>query len=196
MLSSYGVPPLWAREPGFATLVHLVLEQQVSIASARAAFERLHALVPGMEPERFLALPEAALRQVGFSRQKAHYCRELASAVLARQLDLGALAALDDEAVFETLTRVKGIGAWTANIYLLMALRRRDAFPAGDLALLVAAHHVKGLRRRPTPERLERIAEDWRPYRAVAARLLWQFYLMAPRPRRVTAAAHSRAGRR
>jgi DNA-3-methyladenine glycosylase II len=183
VLRLYGVPPLWAREPGFGTLVHLVLEQQVSLASARAAFERLRALVPDLSPAGFLALSGATLRAIGFSRQKAGYCRALAHAIVAGELDLPALALLDDEAVHGSLTRLKGIGTWTANIYLLMALRRPDVFPAGDLALLVAAHRIKRLRRRPTPERLLRLAEQWRPYRSVAARLLWQYYLNAPRLR-------------
>lgn len=182
VVRQYGTPPLWQREPGFATLVHLVLEQQVSLASARAAFERLRAAVPALEAEHFLPLSDAALRSIGFSRQKTTYCRALADSILRSELDLAGLGSLDDDAVRATLTRINGIGQWTANLYLLMALRRPDAFPSSDLALLVAAQQVKRLRHRPSPERLERLAENWRPYRAAAARVLWHFYLSKPRP--------------
>jgi DNA-3-methyladenine glycosylase II len=173
----YGPPPLWSREPGFATLVHMILEQQVSLASARAVFERLRAALPAFEPASFLALDDSALKVVGITRQKTRYARELAHAIASNTLDLHGLGSLDDASVHATLTRVKGIGLWTSNVYLLMALGRPDAFPASDIALLTAAHRVKKLRRRPTPERLERMAEDWRPWRAVAARLLWHYYL-------------------
>jgi DNA-3-methyladenine glycosylase II len=173
----YGPPPLWAREPGFATLVHMILEQQVSLASARAVFERLRAALPAFEPASFLALDDSALKVVGITRQKTRYARELAHAIASDTLDLHGLGSLDDASVHATLTRVKGIGLWTSNVYLLMALGRPDAFPASDIALITAAHRVKRLRRRPTPERLERMAENWRPWRAVAARLLWHFYL-------------------
>jgi len=174
---THGPPPLWGREPGFATLVHLILEQQVSLASARAAFDRLRATLPVFEPAHFLKLDDATLKRVGFSRQKTRYARELANAVASKTLDLERLAQLDDEQVHAHLTRITGIGAWTSNVYLLMVLRRPDAFPTGDIALLTAAQRVKRLRKRPTPERLEKLAEPWRPWRAVAARLLWHFYL-------------------
>jgi DNA-3-methyladenine glycosylase II len=173
----YGPPPLWSREPGFATLVHMILEQQVSLASARAVFARLRAALPVFEPAAFLALDDAAFRRVGITRQKTAYARELASAIADNRLDLGRLGVLEDADVHAVLTRIKGIGLWTSNVYLLMALGRPDAFPASDIALLVAVQKIKELRKRPTPERLERLAENWRPWRAVAARLLWHFYL-------------------
>ncbi|HJS21093.1 MAG TPA: hypothetical protein VJ764_00425 [Steroidobacteraceae bacterium] len=173
----YGPPPLWAREPCFATLVHVILEQQVSLASARAVFERLRATLPVFDATSFLALDDAAFKRVGITRQKTAYARELATAIASNRLDLEGLALLDDTEVHTVLTRIKGIGLWTSNVYLLMALGRPDAFPASDIALLVAAHKIKKLRQRPTPERLERLAENWRPWRAVAARLLWHFYL-------------------
>ena len=173
----YGPPPLWAREPGFATLIHMILEQQVSLASARAVFERLRAALPVFEPTAFLALDDSAFKRAGITRQKTAYARELANAIASKALDLEQLARLDDAAAHQALTRIKGIGLWTSNVYLLMALGRPDAFPASDIALLVAAHKIKKLRKRPTPERLERLAENWRPWRAVAARLLWHFYL-------------------
>jgi DNA-3-methyladenine glycosylase II len=177
VLERHGVPPLWAREPGFPTLVLLVLEQQVSLASARAAFDRLLAAVGTLSPSSFLPLDDVKLRAIGFSRQKAGYTRDLARALLDGSLDLAAVAALPDDEARTALTQLRGIGAWTADVYLTMALRRPDAFPSGDLALLVAAQRVKRLDRRPTPLELEALAEPWRPYRAAAARLLWHSYL-------------------
>jgi DNA-3-methyladenine glycosylase II len=177
VVQQYGLPPLWPREPGFPTLLHIILEQQVSLASARAAFERLCAAVTPLTPQRFLTLNDAQLKAIGFSRQKTRYGRELAAAVLAGQLDLERLAELDDETVRVELKQIKGIGDWTVDIYLLMVLRRPDAFPPGDLALLAAVQQVKRLATRPTPAELSALAESWRPYRAVAARLLWHFYL-------------------
>ncbi len=177
VVEQYGLPPLWPREPGFPTLIHIILEQQVSLASARAAFERLCAAVTPLTPQNFLTLDDAQLKTIGFSRQKTRYGRELASAVLAGQLDLDRLAELDDDAVRTALKQVKGIGDWTVDVYLLLVLRRPDAFAPGDLALLLAVQQLKGLERRPTPAELQALAESWRPYRAVAARLLWHFYL-------------------
>ena len=174
----YGPPPLWSREPGFPTLVHIILEQQVSLASARAAFERLRATVAApLTPRRFLALGDATLRAAGFSRQKTAYCRHLARALADGALDLAALARLPDEAARAELVKLKGVGRWTADIYLLTALGRPDVWPAGDLALAVAAARVKRLPARPTPDELETLGEPWRPLRAVAARLLWHHYL-------------------
>lgn len=179
-----GPPPLWPREPGFPTLVHIILEQQVSLASARAAFERLGARLSPITPRGFLTLTDAALLEIGFSRQKTSYCRHLAKALLQGDLDLEALAKnQDDLAIKSELMGLKGIGAWTADIYLLMALRRPDVWPVGDLALVTALREVKRLDRRPSPAEMEAIAAAWRPYRATAARLLWHHYLSRPRRR-------------
>jgi DNA-3-methyladenine glycosylase II len=184
--AEFGTPPEWFREPGFPTLVHIILEQQVSLASARAAFMRLLALAASpLTPERFLALDDAQLKSAGFSRQKIVYGRHLAEAIAGGELNLEAFGEMGDEAVKAALTRVKGIGSWTADIYLLMSLRRPDAWPAGDLALAVGVREVKRLSSRPAPLELERIAEAWRPWRAVGARLLWNYYLN----RRATVAA-------
>lgn len=176
-LQRYGVPPLWAREPGFPTLLHIILEQQVSLASARAAFRRLLEVASPLTPERFLELDDAMLKAAGFSRQKTRYGRELAQAVLSGALDLERLARLEDDEVRVQLTAVKGIGRWTADIYLLMALGRPDIWPSGDLALAAAARSVLGLDALPTSAELLELAENWRPWRAVAARLLWHAYL-------------------
>jgi DNA-3-methyladenine glycosylase II len=180
VLARLGPPPLWAREPGFPTLIHIILEQQVSLASARAAFDRLRAIASPLTPERFLALDDETLRAAGFSRQKTLYSRHLAQAILEGRLDLEQLTRLDDERVRAQLVALKGIGPWTADIYLLMALRRPDVWPVGDLGLVNAVREVKRLERRPTAEEMEVIAEPWRPYRAVAARLLWHHYLSKP----------------
>lgn len=177
-----GPPPLWSREPSFATLIQIILEQQVSLASARVAFQRLLAVATPLTPASFLQLDDTTLKAAGFSRQKARYGRLLAQAVLAGTLDIAGLAALDDAAVHAQLTAVKGIGPWTADIYLLMALRRPDAWPNADLALAVAAQQVKGLATRPGWRELEALSQSWRPWRAVAARLLWHHYLSGSAP--------------
>jgi len=177
VLEKYGSPPLWVREPGFPTLVYIILEQQVSLASARALYQRLQEAVRPFTPARFLKLTEVEMRQLGFSRQKAHYTRLLADAIKRRQFDLQALHDLHDDHAREKLIALKGIGRWTADIYLLSALRRPDIWPVGDLALATAVQEVKRLRRRPSPEKLEKMSAPWKPWRAVAARLFWHAYL-------------------
>lgn len=173
----FGPPPLWARDPSYATLVHLILEQQVSLASARAAFDRLGAaLAGGIEPRAFLELSDAELRAIGFSRQKAGYARDLAGA-LADGFDLEGLAELPDDEVRSSLMRLRGIGRWTADIYLIMCLRRPDVWPHGDQALATAARELLELPAQPTFEALEIRARSWRPHRATAARILWHHYL-------------------
>lgn len=177
VIGALGQPPLWARDPGFPTLIHIILEQQVSLASARAAFERLAAVAAPLTPRRFLDFDDAALKTIGFSRQKMAYGRHLAESILAGRLDLDALHRMDDASSRLALQQLKGIGPWTADIYLLMALRRPDVWPSGDLALAVAVQRVKRLAERPAPEALEALSQVWRPWRAVAARVLWHYYL-------------------
>jgi len=172
-----GYPPLWPREPGFPTLLKLILEQQVSLASAQAAYNRLLGVVSTLTPGSLLALDDDTLRSVVFSRQKARYGRLLARAVQNGSLDVDALAHLDDDGVRVELQNITGIGPWTAGVYLLMALLRPDVWPRGDLALAAAAQEVKGLPIRPSQAQLHDLAEAWRPWRAVAARLLWHHYL-------------------
>ncbi len=173
----FGPPPLWERATGFATLIHLILEQQVSLASARAAFTKLQTALGQVDPHSLLALSDDELKTIGFSRQKTRYARLLAEAVRDGQLDFAQLATLDDDGVRAALTQLKGIGVWTADCYLLMALRRPDVWPHGDLALAVAWQQLKQLPERPTYAELGVLAERWRPWRAVAARLLWHNYL-------------------
>ena len=177
VIEAYGAPPLWVREPGFPSLVYIILEQQVSLALARAAFQRLRAAASPLTPTRFLKLSDTQLKQIGFSRQKTLYTRLLAESLVKRHLDLNDLHDLSDDAARKFLIALKGIGTWTADIYLLSALRRPDIWPVGDLALAVAVQEVKRLRSRPSPARLEKLGQLWRPYRAVAARLFWHAYL-------------------
>lgn len=177
ILDAHGPPPLWARTPGFPTLLHIILEQQVSLASARAAFDKLSAVAAPLTPERFLELDDATLKAAGFSRQKTRYGRELAAALLSGSLDLDAVARLEDGPARAELMRIKGIGRWTADIYLLMALLRPDVWPTGDLALTVAAVEALDLPAMPAQDELAEMAAGWQPWRAVAARLLWHAYL-------------------
>jgi len=183
VLTRHGTPPLWGRDPGFATLVQIILEQQVSLASGRAAFGRVLAVAGRMTPRAIASLSEAQLRGAGLTRQKATYVRGLALAVERGEIDLDTIARMDDERAHAELVKLKGIGPWSADIYLLMALGRPDVWPRHDLALASAMREVKRLRTLPTPERQLEIAESWRPWRAVAARILWHHYLSTPRRR-------------
>lgn len=173
----YGTPPLWKRAENFPTLVHIILEQQVSLASALAAFSKLKEKIGEITPEAVLKLSDKELKSAYFSRQKTVYVRELAKAVLGGELDLQNLQNLDDEQVKRELTKIKGIGRWTADIYLLMAMSRPDVMPKGDLALHVAWQKLTHSEVRPNSEEFQIIAEKWKPLRSVAARLLWHFYL-------------------
>ncbi len=177
VVKKFGPPPMWARESGFSTLLHIILEQQVSLASARAAHDKLLEVASPLTPQRFLELDDATLKVVGFSRQKTLYGRELARAIVEGLLDLEALRSMNDASVRAELIKIKGIGRWTADIYLLMVLRRPDIWPIGDLALAVAAQKVKGLPNRPTQQELDEMSARWKPWRAVAARILWHYYL-------------------
>ncbi|HKW63624.1 MAG TPA: hypothetical protein VJN89_13830 [Candidatus Acidoferrum sp.] len=177
VVKTYGRPSLWVREPGFPTLVYIILEQQVSLASAKAAFDRLQLAVKPLTPKGFLQLSDAKLLRIGFSRQKTLYTRLLAESLARRHFDLCYLHDLPDDSAHKMLVAFKGIGRWTADIYLLSALRRPDIWPIGDLALATAVQEVKRLRKRPSPEKLEALSVPWHPWRAVAARLFWHAYL-------------------
>jgi DNA-3-methyladenine glycosylase II len=177
IFQTYDTPPLWKREPSFATLVHIILEQQVSLASALSAFNKLREKLGAITPEGVLSLTDEELKAAYFSRQKTVYARELAKAILSGELDLKALENLPDAEVKVELKKIKGIGDWTADIYLLMAMLRADVMPKGDLALHVAWKRLKKLEHAPSSDEFQQIAEKWKPLRAVAARLLWHFYL-------------------
>jgi 3-methyladenine DNA glycosylase/8-oxoguanine DNA glycosylase len=172
----YGAPPLWDREPGFATLLQIILEQQVSLASAKACFDKLTVYLGNVTPETVLSLNDAELKTVGFSRQKTAYARHLAEAILKKHIDLNSFRKLSDADVKTELIKLKGIGEWTSDIYLLMVLLRPDVMPKGDIALHTAWHKLSG-EPRPGSDEFLVIAERWKPYRSVAARLLWLFYL-------------------
>ena len=176
VIDRHGPPPLWARPPGFATLLQIILEQQVSLASAKACFDKLSTRVGRLTPKSVLASTDAELKADGFSRQKTAYVRNLAEAVIEKHLRLDFLHRLADHDVKTELTKLKGIGEWTSDIYLLMALGRPDVMPKGDIALHSAWQKLTG-EPRPHAERFIEIAESWRPFRSVAARLLWHFYL-------------------
>ena len=175
--ATYGDPPLWRRATGFTTLVHIILEQQVSLKSAKSMLVRLEAAIQPFTPELFLELGDARLRALGVTRQKSAYLLDLSASIVNGQLDFTKLTRMSDDDVRLLLTKIKGIGSWSADVYLLMAMRRSDIWPAGDLALAVAMKELMGLAARPGPLELERWAEQWRPHRAVAARMLWQYYL-------------------
>lgn len=180
VIEKHGNPPIWRRAPGFDTLVLLILEQQVSLASARAAYDRLTVAAGGLTPEKMGVLSDAKFRAAGVSRQKTRYIRHLSDCLIDGTVKLDRLPRLDDDAVREHLIQVKGIGAWTADVYLLMSLMRPDIWPVGDIALQAAAHSIKGLDARPDQDQLTEIGEQWRPWRSVAARILWHHYLSTP----------------
>ncbi|MEO1006204.1 MAG: DNA-3-methyladenine glycosylase 2 family protein [Cyanobacteria bacterium J06638_38] len=177
IIDTWGYPPSWQREPGFATLIRIILEQQVSYASAKAAFKRLEDAVADITPASFMTLDDTELKAVGFSRQKTRYGRILAQAILNQELDLVSLSSASDQQIRQELTKIKGIGDWTVDIYLMMALQRPDVFPAKDLAVAIAIKEIKNLPKRPSAAELEVIAESWKPYRAIATKILWHYYL-------------------
>ena len=174
-----GTPPLWAREPGFASLVHIILEQQVSMKAAQTVFERLSAHLGEMSPQRVVAVGEEGLKAFGLTRQKSRYCFELAERIRTGKLNLEQLSVLSDSEGREILLAVPGLGPWSVDVYYLMALRRPDVWPLGDLALAAAMQQIKQLPAPATRQQQVEIASAWSPWRAVAARLLWMHYLDA-----------------
>ncbi|MFM9908441.1 MAG: DNA-3-methyladenine glycosylase family protein [Chitinophagaceae bacterium] len=177
IIASHGYPPIWSRSNSFASLIHIILEQQVSLASAKAAFTKLKAYTGVITPKKILALTDAELRACYFSRQKTLYARALATAIESKQLQLKKLTRLSDEQVRAELKKIKGIGDWTVDVYLLFVLKRADVFPTGDLAMMNALKEVKQLPTNTTKEYVLALAEKWRPYRSIACCLLWHHYL-------------------
>jgi DNA-3-methyladenine glycosylase II len=177
ILQRAGRPRFRRRRNGFGTLLHIILEQQVSIDAAAAMHRKLVSLCHPLTPEAYLALDDATLRSCGFSRQKMGYARRLAEMVAGGKFDFAQLGNADDAAALADLLSVKGIGRWSAEIYLLFALGRSDIWPAGDLGLQVAIAEHRGLDARPEEAEMRRIGETWRPWRSVAACLFWQSYL-------------------
>ncbi|HTO73973.1 MAG TPA: hypothetical protein VMJ30_09140 [Gemmatimonadales bacterium] len=177
----FGAPPLWGRQPGFRTLVRIILEQQVSLAAARTMYRRLEGTTGLLTPAALAHLGVDGMRALGFTRQKSAYCHGLALRLVSGELDLGAVARASDESGRQALLEVRGLGPWSVDIYFLMALRRPDVWPHGDLALAESARRLGLTRGRAEPARLNRLAEQWAPWRAVAARILWHFYLESGR---------------
>lgn len=177
VVAEHGLPEFWHRPPSFATLVLFVVEQQVSLASAKAVFDRMHAALGGITPDTLLSVDPEVLRATGLTRQKQRYVLLLAAAVDDGSLDLPSLGLMTDDEVRRRLLSLTGIGPWTADVYLLSALRRADMWPVGDRALQVGVGEVLGLDEVPSPLALEALGERWRPLRAVAARLVWHDYL-------------------
>ncbi len=168
---------MWARDGGFPTLVKIILEQQVSLDSAAAAFANLEAAIGAVAPAAFLRLDDAELKKIGFSRQKAGYCRGIASGIIDGSIDLDVLDDMDDRSAHSYLTSIRGIGPWTADVYLLFALRRPDVWPMGDRALVVSMAEHLPLEEVPSYDEAGAIAAAWQPWRSVAARMLWHAYL-------------------
>lgn len=177
LVARNGVPPLWSRRPGFATLVQLIIEQQVSLASAAAVYARLKERLATVTPAGLLALSDAALLQCGFSRQKSRYCRLLAQTLVEGRWRLADMHRAPGQQAFEQLTAQTGIGPWTAQVYLLMALRHPDIWPLGDVALIRQFEKVMPVKSMES-RRAKRRIRQWSPWRSVAARLLWHDYLI------------------
>lgn len=177
IITQHGYPPLWVRPNTFETLVLTILEQQVSLASAYAAFSKLKNKVTEVTHQNILELTDEELRACYFSRQKIVYVRGLAHAINTGDINLEHLALQPDDEVRAQLKRLKGIGDWTVDIYLLHALQRHDVFPLGDLALVNALKAVKGLNATATKDEMLKIAEPWQPYRSFATMLLWHYYI-------------------
>jgi len=177
ILQQYGHPPMWSRPATFESLIHIILEQQVSLASAKAALEKLRTKLGTITPEKLLLLSDDALRACYFSRQKTNYARELATAIVSKKLNLKKLGNATDDEIRVELKKIKGIGDWTVDIYLLFVLQRSDIFPTGDLAMMNALKSIKQLPKHTTKEEIIAIAESWRPHRSLATMLLWHHYI-------------------
>ena len=177
IIKQYGYPPMWTRPASFQTLILFILEQQVSLASAYAAFKKLRERIGYVTPSKILSLTDAELRACYFSRQKIVYARELAKAVQSRQLRLKKFSNAHEDEVRIELKKIKGIGDWTVDVYLMHALQRSDLFPLGDIALVNSLKETKQLHPQITREKMLAIAEPWRPYRSVASMILWHAYI-------------------
>jgi DNA-3-methyladenine glycosylase II len=182
IIDTHGYPPFWSRPNSFESLAHIILEQQVSLASALSALNKLKERVQELTPARILLLTDEEMRASYVSRQKSSYIRYLAEALLSGQLKLDELPHLPDDAVRAQLVALKGIGDWTADVYLMFALQRADIFPIGDLAAVNAMKRVKQLPAESTQEEMLKLTTRWRPYRTLAAMLLWHYYLSSPKP--------------
>jgi len=181
VLRAHGYPPMWTRENTFETLVHIILEQQVSLASALAALKMLQAKTNGITPESVLVLSDEEMRACYVSRQKTGYIRGLAEAITDGRIQPEDMHELPDGEIRARLVGLKGIGNWTIDVYLMFALRRTDIFPIGDLAAVNALKRLKALPASISREEILEIADRWQPYRTVATMMLWHYYLSSPR---------------
>jgi DNA-3-methyladenine glycosylase II len=177
IIGRFGYPPFWTRHPNFTTLIHFILEQQVSLASAKAALIKLQAYIGNLTPKKLLSLSDAELKACYFSRQKIVYARCLSNAILGKKLSLNKLRHQTDEMVRTELKKLKGIGDWTVDVFLMMSLHRTDLFPSGDVALIKSIKEVKQLPATTSKEEILLLATQWQPYRTIAAYLLWHSYL-------------------
>lgn len=177
IIDEYGYPPMWTRKQGFETLILTILEQQVSLAAAFAAYKKLKAKIGIVTPAKILAMSNEELRECYFTRQKQVYAKELATAVVTKKLQLKKFGEMTDEQVRTQLTAIKGIGNWTTDVYLMHALQRTDLFPLGDIALVNSLKETKQLHPHISKEEMLAIAEPWRPYRTIAAMILWHAYI-------------------
>ena len=177
IIKQYGYPPMWSRPATFQTLILTILEQQISLASAYAAFKRLKEKVGYVTPQKILALTDEELRACYFTRQKIVYARGLAKAIKTKKLVLSRLTNLPDEAIRTELKKLKGIGDWTVDVYLMHALQRSDLFPLGDIALVNSMREHKKLGKDFPKEKMLQLAEPWKPYRTVATMILWHAYI-------------------
>ncbi len=175
-LEAHGRPRLRQRQPGFAALLRTIVGQQLSITAAGAIWKRLEEAISPLTPQGLMTQRETTLREIGLSRQKIAYARGLAGDMRLGRVDLDALPSMEDDAAVAELVKIKGIGRWSAETYLLFALGRADVFPADDLALLIVTQRIKGLKKRPDAKKMIKIAEPWRPWRGAAAHLLWHTY--------------------
>lgn len=181
IIKAHGYPPLWSRPNTFETLVHIILEQQVSLASALSALNKLRERVQEITPARVLLLTDEEFRACYCSRQKTTYIKYLAEAILSGQINLQYFEDLPDDEIRSQLVALKGIGNWTVDVYLMFVLQRADIFPIGDLAAVNALKRVKDLPKDTTREKLIDVAIQWQPYRTIATMMLWHYYLSAPK---------------
>jgi len=177
VVKQYGYPPVWTRSATFQTLIHIILEQQVSLASARAALNKLKEKIGTITPKKVLSLSDEELKLCYFSRQKTVYARCLATAIISREISLSRLSSHRDAEIRQQLKTIKGIGDWTVDVYLIFALHRADIFPLGDLAMVTALKEIKQLSKQVSHAKLLLLADQWRPYRSVATMLLWHYYI-------------------
>ena len=177
IIDQYGYPPCWSRKPTFDTLIHIILEQQVSLASAKAAFDKLRLYTGTISPEHILRLSDEEMKACYFSRQKTTYAKCLAEAVLNGDLNLKKLVHENDDTIRTVLTKIKGIGNWTVDVFLMMCLHSTDIFPLGDIALINSLKHVKKLPQHTPVQELAAVTVLWKPYRTIAAYLLWHAYI-------------------